>query len=458
MAIAYKSQGAGVSTQTSGAALSPACPAVVDAGDILIGHVFWEGTATAPSTPSGWELLYGPAVVQSTIGRHWVFGKVAAGTEDGTTVAFGNPAVTTQRAARIYSFSGRISGTILELVNGFSETSHATDPQMPTVITTEADNLAVALIAQNDNNTAGNATGETGGNWTEAVAEYVAALTPGLMLQIQTCVPTANPGTVTGGTVATTNDPVGVIGFQIRQQLAAITMPADGTSFVVTGTDASLEHSYTIIAETAAVAVAGQDASLEAGREIAAEVGAIAVTGTDASLEYARTISAEAASFALTGTDATLRRGYGLLAESGSVSITGQDTSLEAGREITAEAGALAIAGNDAALERGYSIVAESGSIVLTGTDSSLEAGRVVQAELGATLLSGSDASLVYGREVTAEAGAIVITGSDASALASREVNAELGAFTLTGADATLDQNPWDNRPIRTGFSAQAWS
>lgn len=217
MAIAYKSQGAGVATETTGAALSPLCPAVVAANDILIAHVFWEGIVTGPNTPAGWTLLSGPHIIASTIARHWVFGKIAAGTEDGTAVAFGSLAVTTQRAARIYSFSGYESGTITQLVNGFVETSHATDPQMPTVTTTLAGALAVALVAQNDNNAFAAPTGETGGDWIEAVAEYTAALTPGLSLGIEICTPIANPGTVTGGSMATTNDPCGVIGFQIRQ-------------------------------------------------------------------------------------------------------------------------------------------------------------------------------------------------------------------------------------------------
>lgn len=216
MAVAYKSQGAGVATETSGAACSPLCPATVDAGDILIAHVYFEGTATAPNTPSGWTLLSGPHVVETSIGRHWVYGLIAAGTEDGAAVAFGSQAVTTMRAARIYSFSGRVSGTITDLVTGFTATSHATDPQMPTVTTPAAGALAVALVVQNDNNALASATGESGGDWVEAVAEFVSALTPGLVLQIQTCTPTGNPGTVTGGAVAATNDPSGVIGFSIQ--------------------------------------------------------------------------------------------------------------------------------------------------------------------------------------------------------------------------------------------------
>lgn len=233
MAIAYKSAGAGASSETSGAAVSPASPATVDAGDILIIHAYFEGTATAPSTPSGFTLLHGPEIIETTIGRHWIYGKIADGSEDGAANALGTQAVTTMRSGRCYSFSGRTWGTITELVRGFAATSHATDPQMPTVTTTINGALAVACVAQNDNNTAGSATGESGGDWTEAVAEYTAALTPGLMLQLQTCTPTADPGTVSGGSVATTNDPCGVIGFEIRPSAPAtfpqiMTTPAQG--------------------------------------------------------------------------------------------------------------------------------------------------------------------------------------------------------------------------------------
>jgi len=215
MAITYKSQGGGVSTETSGAALSPLCP------------------ATAPSPPGDWTILgSSPYVIETTIARHWVYGKIAAGTEDGAAVACGSPAVTTQRGARIYSFAGRVAGTITELVTGFAHLSHATDPAMPTVTTTLAGALAVALVAQNDNNTFGNPTGESGGDWVEALAtEFSANLTPGFSMGICSATPTGNPGTISGGTIATTNDPVGVIGFQIKESnnQVAVTTPGDLT-------------------------------------------------------------------------------------------------------------------------------------------------------------------------------------------------------------------------------------
>ncbi|MGH9462441.1 MAG: hypothetical protein ACRD1X_14585 [Vicinamibacteria bacterium] len=227
MAIAYKSQGAGVATEASGASLAPACPATVDAGDVLIAHIGFEGTSDSPSTPSGWTLLGGSPYTIESAHRHWIFGKIADGTEDGATVDFGSNAITTVRTARIYSFSGRVAGSITALVTGFAHLSHATDPQMPTVTTTLAGALAVACIWQADDNPQANATGETGGDWVEAVAEYVqSATTPDTGMGIQTCTPTGDPGTVTGGSVSTLNDPCGVIGFEIKTTDAQTVSPS----------------------------------------------------------------------------------------------------------------------------------------------------------------------------------------------------------------------------------------
>lgn len=219
MSITYKSQGAGVYTEASGGALSPLCPATVDAGDILILHTHYEGITTVPDTPSGWTLLYGPcAVGLIPDGRHWLFGRIADGSEDGAAAALGTPAVTTQRGARIYSFAGRVSGTIRELITCLTNTAHATDPQMPTVRTTKAGALAVALVTQHDNNTITAAGAVDGGTWAEPVAEFVAAGLPGMNLQIQTATPTDDPGTIQNGAVAATDDASGVIGFQILDE------------------------------------------------------------------------------------------------------------------------------------------------------------------------------------------------------------------------------------------------
>lgn len=222
MSIAFKSAGAGVSTESSGAALSPACPAVVDANDILIIETAWEGTTSAPATPTGFTLLSGPNDVgsASVVARHWLFGKIADGSEDGAANALGSPAVTTQRAARCFSFSGYVSGTITDLVRGFTNTVGDTDPTGPTVTTTVAGALACAAVYQNDNNTLETFAGSSD-TWTErgTVGGYIFALTPGGVIDFLTATPAADPGTVSGGAMTVTNDPWGVIGFEIRPSL-----------------------------------------------------------------------------------------------------------------------------------------------------------------------------------------------------------------------------------------------
>jgi hypothetical protein len=224
VAIAFADAGAGDEILSpTGADCNPACPATVNAGDILIGHVSIKGTSLSPTTPSGWTLLDGPRDVGTTVAaRHWVYGKVAAGDEDGTTVSFStdNSAHT---YARIYRYTGRVSGTITELVKGFSSIAHATDPQGPSVTTTETGALAVAAMTQSDNNAVAAIAGMSGGTWAESVAEYLPALGTGASLILNHCTPTANPGTVSGGAVVATNDPSGTIGFEIRTQ------PADAT-------------------------------------------------------------------------------------------------------------------------------------------------------------------------------------------------------------------------------------
>lgn len=219
MAIAYSSQGAGVETVTSGADLAPLCPATVNANDVLIAHLCVKSTLWTPATPSGWTLLYGPQNIGTLPnGKHWVYGKLADGTEDGAAVAFGTWATAPHRWARVYSFTGWASGTITDNVPAasFSSNPHATDPQGPSVTTTVAGSLAVACMCQTDNNAIAAIAGMSGGTWLESVAEYLPALDAGASMVINSCIPTANPGTVSGGAITAANDPAGTIGFEIR--------------------------------------------------------------------------------------------------------------------------------------------------------------------------------------------------------------------------------------------------
>lgn len=236
MAIAYKSSGAGNGTETTSAALELVCPASVDANDILIAHIIHTGTSTGPSTPSGWDLLYGPANVGTTAtARHWVFGKIAAGTEDGATINFGTDGGSNGRAGRIYSFSGYVSGAITDVVPSasFSTTPHATDPQGPSVTTTVAGALAVACMCQDDDNSEEAIVGMSGGTWGGHVEYSNATWGPqGIVLYLNVCTPTANPGTVSGGSIAAANDEAGTIGFEIRPNIPPQSLSGTAASSV----------------------------------------------------------------------------------------------------------------------------------------------------------------------------------------------------------------------------------
>ena len=355
MAIARKTAAAGVSSQTTGVSLAPACPAVVDAGDILIAHIYWEGTTAAPVEPAGWTTLGGPYVVETTIARHWVYGKIADGSEDAAAVTFSTtPANTDGRGARIYSLSGRVAGTISQLVGGFSHVSHATDPQMPTVVTPKAGSLAIALVGQNDNNTHNSATGETGGDWTLWVT-LAANLTPGFSITIQTATPTADPGTISGGSDPTNDDPVGTIGFWVRDNVQAFTSNAESGGYSISG--------------GAAVAVVDRPSN--------AETSSYAITGADAAGEYVPTIGNHTSSNAGTGSyavsDAAAAGAVAVPsnAEAGSVSIVGAEAWAVAATLAGADAGSYAVSGAEAAGVVGgpidYESEASAGSYTISG-------------------------------------------------------------------------------------------
>lgn len=229
MAVAYKGAGNGSGTETNNAQLALVCPATVAQNDILIAHVIYLNNSTQPTTPEDWTRLYTSSGLGAGLGtgtptgRAYVYGKLAVGNEDGATINFGTAGGTAGRYGRIYSFSGYVSGTITDVVpsDSFADTPSETDPSAPDITTTVTGSLAVALVAQDDNNSIGSFTGESGGNWTEAVAEYTSSTigSQGCMCQLQTATPTANPGTITGGTYNTSNDENSTIVFEIRPNI-----------------------------------------------------------------------------------------------------------------------------------------------------------------------------------------------------------------------------------------------
>jgi hypothetical protein len=227
-------------TATSGAACTPTIPPSTVAGDLLIAHVFYGGSTTAPDTPANWTLLDGPRSLDTpaTNGRVWVFGKIAVGSD--AAPAFGTQAVTTPRRAIVYRFTGVLPDTVSNVVGGFGFAGPASTATIADVgVTTGSDTvnyLACQLVAVADDNAVGSFTGETGGDWTEAVAEFTGTTgTPDTCLQLQTAV-VAPSTTINGGTfVMSAGDPWGVVGFYIRSDPTQNITPAAVTVTATAG-------------------------------------------------------------------------------------------------------------------------------------------------------------------------------------------------------------------------------
>lgn len=425
MAIAYSAAGTGATTEASGGDLAPTCPATVNANDILIAHVGYEGTTTAPSTPTGWTLLAGPFTIE-TAHRHWVFGKLAVGTEDGAAISFGTPAVTTMRTGRIYSFTGYVSGTIGQICHFYAHISHATDPQMPTVTTSLAGGLAVACIFQLDDNATGSATGETGGDWTEAVAEYTqSATTPDSGLSLQTCTPTANPGTVTGGTISTTDDPCGVIAFAIEDRAwstLAPTVTGQSSTSVTEGTR------YSVAATVGALSTTAAPVTLIEGGDIyqnAAEVGGQSVTAVSLAAVYG--LAADAAGVA--GAGVAAQSVLGMVATVDAQSGTAADGG--AIRPFAADVGALSSA------EVQVAGVYAMGAEVQGQSQAAAEIVLPVVYALNAEVAAQSDTSADLTLAVAQVAGGGDFFGFTRPQMATRYANASSPLVLTTTARAT---------------------
>lgn len=170
---------------------TPSFPSPITAGQFLIIQVYAnDTTAPAVTTPGGWTAA-GAKPTGAVLAKEWLFWKVADGTESGTvslTCSGDN-----MTAARIYLFS---NGSGIEAAAGQLNTPSSTSLPAQDITTLGAQRLALQMFAAFVNTTVGNISGETGTDYTEAVAEFAAA---NVILSFQTGqVP--SPTAITGGT------------------------------------------------------------------------------------------------------------------------------------------------------------------------------------------------------------------------------------------------------------------
>lgn len=186
-------------------------PSGISAGDFLLLHVVASNAIAAPTitTPSGgWALIDS----RSDTGLHKrssIFWKTADGSETGSLdVSFGG---STNAIGRMYRFS---HGSGVEAASGaFDTTGSNAFANVVSVTTTVAKALAVQCIWALQNTTVAAITGESGGDYTEAVAEFNDATLGVLSLQTAEM---ASAGLISGGTAALGVNSIDVVhGFAI---------------------------------------------------------------------------------------------------------------------------------------------------------------------------------------------------------------------------------------------------
>lgn len=178
--IRFEGSGGGASATSS--PTNVAHPQNILAGQFLVLHCLASGAASVGvTTPAGWTLL---STVPNSTGtsKSFVFYKIATGSESG------NLSVTHTGTdgfhARMYSFS---RGRAIEASGTNFESTADTSVEAVNVTTLDSWRMACQCIALTTNTTIGPIIGESGADYTEAVAEYssaTGAVTGTLSLQV----------------------------------------------------------------------------------------------------------------------------------------------------------------------------------------------------------------------------------------------------------------------------------
>lgn len=166
-------------------------PSGITAGQFLVVQVYnVDSTAPAVTTPAGWTSA-GAFPGGAVVCKQWLFWRVADGSETGNlSVSFTSD---TTCAGRMYRFS---NGSGVEAAAGAMNTSGATTMPAVDVTTLGPNRLAAQLNGATVNSTIGDMSGESGADYTEAVAEYTTAAP--VLLQLQTA-QVAAASAITGG-------------------------------------------------------------------------------------------------------------------------------------------------------------------------------------------------------------------------------------------------------------------
>jgi len=187
--VTFVSAGTGSGTTGNPA---PGYPSNMQSGDLILLQVTVRDTTTTPTTPTGFTALY--SADSTGTGRQWIYYKFATGSESGTlTVTIGGSVT---KMGIMYAFRNVALSSFSE-AGSFGSGTGQTISARP-VTTSGNARLGVSFVFVNYNNAVGSFTGETGGDWVEAVNEYTTTAGSRGCIQLQSAT-MATSGTITGG-------------------------------------------------------------------------------------------------------------------------------------------------------------------------------------------------------------------------------------------------------------------
>lgn len=222
---------------------------------------------------------------------------------------------------------------------------------------------------------------------------------------------------------------------------ASYTIPAEGSTFALTGADVTLKRSYSLAVGSGSFGLTGANVGLKRGYPIVASAGAFAETGASVALKFGHKIPVDGGVFTETGAVVGLKRGYPLVVGTGAFALTGNAVGLKTGYAVPVGTGSFALSGTDVGLKHGYPIAVGAGSFAETGSSVALRYGPKLSVGTGAYTLSGSDVSLQYSGSdliMSAEGGSFSVAGSNVTLAYGRKFVIDSGSFSLTGSSVIL--------------------
>lgn len=186
---------------------TPSYPANTS-GQLFVLHALMFSSSDTLSV-SGWTVVPGAPITNGTLREYVLTRDTRATGSDSGTVTVTNSG-SSLCFARIYAFSNVATSSFIE---SFASTTAASGTiGMPSVTAGGSARLAVCFIGTNNDAGMASATGESGGDWTEAVAEHTSGVGAGIQIQTASL---SGGGTISGGSAVVSGNLPIAIGFAL---------------------------------------------------------------------------------------------------------------------------------------------------------------------------------------------------------------------------------------------------